>query len=374
MIIGIDASRYSISQKTGTEWYSFEIINQLLKIFSKNTIEKVYLYSPSPLKGKIIDEYLKNENIINKVIPGKRLWTLLKLSFELKRNKPDVLFVPSHVLPLFRPKKSIITIHDCAFKRFKKAYSFFSYHYLNWSTKYACKNASKIIVPSNATKNDLIMFFKCPLNKIEVIYHGLPYVPDKFEVSTKKEEKFLKFFRLNKGDKYFLYIGRLESKKNIPRILEAFDKFIDEFPNYKFIFAGMRGQGFKQILKTGDKLKILNNIFMPGYVTKDEKWFLLKNCEAFIFPSLFEGFGFPPLEAFQFEKPVLTSNNSSLPEICADAALLVNPLKSEEILQGMKKLVQDVKYTNELVIKGKKQLKKFSWTEAGKKTYKVLLS
>ena len=263
MVIGIDASRYSETEKTGTEWYSFMIINELLRKFSENSKNNVLLYSSAPLKGKTIQKYLSNQNITNRVLPAKRLWTLRTLTKEMKMAAPDVLFVPSHVFPLVQPKKAIIMIHDVAFKKFRKAYSFFQYHYLNWSTKYACKNATTIITPSEATKNDLIKSYKCPTEKIKVIYHGPPKVPTNFELDKKTEDKFYKFFRLNRDTKFLLFIGRLEIKKNITKMIQAFAKFSKDFPDYKFILAGKRGVGFNKIFKALNRLGIWNKIFMP---------------------------------------------------------------------------------------------------------------
>ena len=162
MKIGIDASRYKHKEATGVEWYSRHIINGLLKeISASGSEDEVILYSREKL-----------DLSGNKVLSGQRFWTLGSLSKEMSKNPPDVLFVPSHVLPLNLPKRSVITIHDVAFKHLKNSYSFSQYHYLNWSTKFAVKKATKIIVPSEATKEDLIKFFQCPVEKIVVIPHG----------------------------------------------------------------------------------------------------------------------------------------------------------------------------------------------------------
>ncbi|MDP2624853.1 MAG: hypothetical protein Q8P27_01575, partial [Candidatus Peregrinibacteria bacterium] len=140
MLIGIDASRYRHPMPTGVEVYSDEIIDGLIKIAEKQKTHQVILYTP-----KLIP---KISTKLQRIIPGGRLWTQRHLSLEMKTNPPEILFVPSHVLPLKHPKKSVITIHDVAFQEFPSAYSFAQYSYLHWSTKFAVKHTWKIIVPS----------------------------------------------------------------------------------------------------------------------------------------------------------------------------------------------------------------------------------
>ncbi len=356
MKIGIDASRYGHEQATGVEWYSKHIIDGILDLKGK---DKVVLYSRKKLSVK------------TRVIPGRRLWTLRHLTKALKKEKLDVLFVPSHVLPLWLPKRSVITIHDVAFKRFKKAYSIFQYRYLDWSTKYAVRNTSKIIVPSGATKEDLQSFYGCPAGKIEVIEHGFeePVVGD-FDAFEKSD--VLKYFGLNKKTKYILFVGRLETKKNLERLVLAFEKFSKKHKDYKLVLAGGRGVGFQKILDAVTKKNLADKVFMPGYVNEDEKATLMKYCKVFAFPSLYEGFGLPILEAFYYEKPVLSSNSSAIMEVAGDAALLVDPLNVSKMAEGLCRLVDEPVCARDFVKLGKARLKKFSWKKAAKKTLAVL--
>jgi glycosyltransferase involved in cell wall biosynthesis len=292
----------------------------------------------------------------------------------MRNNPPDVLFVPSHVLPLSLPKKSVIMIHDVAFKYLRESYSFFQYHYLNWSTKFAVKNATNIIVPSESTKRDLIEFFKCPKQKIKVIYHGFDkpnFTQVEIDSVFKKSDMF-KHFGIKKDLKYFLFVGRLESKKNLVRLVEAFSEFSKINEDYILILAGKRGVGFDQLLKAVKALGLFDKIIMPGYITENEKAALYKYCKAFIFPSLHEGFGFPLLEAFYFKKPVLTSHVSCIPEIVKDAAYYVDPYDVEDILNGLLKLKNDANYCEKLIKLGNLRLDKFNWKISAKKTFSLL--
>ncbi|MBN1494895.1 glycosyltransferase family 4 protein [Candidatus Peregrinibacteria bacterium] len=366
MTIGIDASRYNQESGTGVELYSVKIINGLIEYFKHHPDHNIVLYSPRKLM------LYKTHKIQHRVMPFKRLWTKVRLSIEMLFHKPDVLFVPSHVLPHFCPKKSIITIHDTAFMHLKKEYGKREFWYLKKTTKYAVKKASSIIVPSEATKKDLMRFFGCPAEKIHVIHHGTDFKPKKFHADF--DTKTLEQLGLRRFDNFFLFIGRLESKKNLSRLIEAFGRFHDTFKNFKLVLAGRRGTGFSKILKTAQKFKLMDCVLMPGYILENEKHVLLKYCNAFVFPSLYEGFGFPILEAFSYQKPVITSNSASIPEVAGDAAILVNPHDTDEIAECMKKLITDPKIKEKLLANAENQLKKFNWEISVIKTIKVLVT
>jgi len=361
MKIGIDASRYKHAEATGVEWYSWHIINGLMDEIANSKNDELILYSRGPLK-------IAKKNVTNKVLPAKRFWTLRSLSKEMWKNPPDVLFVPSHTLPLNLPKKSVVTIHDVAFRYLKNVYSFSEYHHLNWSTKMAVKNGTKIIVPSEATKNDLIKFFACKPGKIVVIPHGFDEPKEVDDEKIMAESEIFKYFEISKNTKYALFVGRLENKKNLIRLVEAFAKFSENNPDYQLILAGKRGLGFEKIVKSVNKLKLAHKVIMPGYITEEEKAVLYKNCQFFVFPSLHEGFGLPLLEAFYYGKAVLCSKNSSLPEVGGDAACYIEPERVESIADGLEKLAKDGEYVKNLVKNGYERLKLFSWKEAVKKT------
>ncbi|MCD6109816.1 glycosyltransferase family 4 protein [bacterium] len=365
MIIGIDASRFNLSGGTGVEHYSVKIIQGLIDYFKHQKNHTLVLYSPKKLT------LYKTGTVKHRIIPFPRLWTKIRLSIEMLFHKPDVLFVPSHVLPHFSPKKSIITIHDVAFMHLKKEYSRFQYWYLKKTTKYAVKKTSAIIVPSFATQQDLIKFFKCPSNKIVVIPHGCDFKIKK--LSTEKDSEILSKMGLAKNDNFFLFIGRLENKKNIGRIISAFLAFHETFPNWKLILAGKRGQGFGDIFKKALKSEAFKYILMPGYITENEKHVLLKYCNAFIFPSLYEGFGFPILEAYTYHKPVITSHEASIPEVAGNGAIYVDAKNSASIKEGMEKLIKNPKLKEETTAMQNTILSKFTWDKAIKKTIDILI-
>lgn len=351
MKIGIDASRYSHESATGVECYSFHIINGLLEQAKE---DEIVLYARSKLK-------LPGVKVINR----KRFWSLVGLSLELRRKPPDVLFVSSHVLPFFLPKRSVTTVHDVAFRHLKDSYGFIHYHYLNWSTKRAVRRASEIIVPSEATADDLVKLFKCKREKIHVIPHGYQK-PNKVDDKIFRKSPVFKYFGIDPSMKYLLFVGRLETKKNLVRMVEAFAKFLKKNPDYRLILAGKRGHGFKEILKKVNELELLHKVIMPGYITEDEKAALYQHCQAFIFTSLYEGFGLPILESFSYGKPVLSSNVSSMPEVGGNIANYVDPYDVDSIADGLEKVIKMDG------AKGLARVEDFTWKQAVTKTLKVI--
>lgn len=377
MKIGIDASRYKIDTPTGVEWYSYHLLNALIPVMGRDHGQQFFLYTQSHTS---FEEELPF-NVHEKVVSGLKFWTLLRLSRELLLHPVDLLFVPSHILPLWLPKKTVVTVHDIAFKipGFARAYDLKNRLLLEWSTRRAVKKAHRIIVPSEATKADLIKYFNCSPQKIVVIAHGGPDMTGENNPALKKwgdqqKKDFLKKLGLGERDLTALYIGRIEFKKNIVKLLQAFHRVLKEYPDWKLVLAGKEGEGYAEIEEKIAELNLENNVVLTGYVTDQEKRFLLSRCRLFVFPSKYEGFGLPILEAFAYRRPVLTSNVSAMPEVAAGAAYLVDPEKVEEISVGLKRLIADGVLVSRLVTAGEKRLQDFSWEKSAEKTFEVLLS
>jgi len=355
-MIYIDASRYSnTAKKTGVENYSYYLINELVREFGEN------LTLLTPRKIEL--------DVKQKVIPFPRLWTLVRLSWEiLKDKKIDNLFVPSHVLPLVHPKRSIITIHDVVFRYSPESYSLLSKLYLNWATKFAVKHAAKIITPSEATKRDLIRFYKASPEKIHVVplgYESETKIPEQSE-----QQKVLTRFSLT-AEQYFLYLGRIEYKKNTDTLIAAFRKFAEGDQSIKLVLAGFPGHGGEKILeKIPAELK--NRILYVGYVGETEKITLLKNALSFIFPSRFEGFGLPLLEAMNAGTPIIASDIPSSREVAGDCAQFFDKDNSDALTGMMEKIVQEPDLRLRMIEKGREQAKNFSWERCAEKVWKIL--
>ncbi len=354
MKIAIDASRYGHEQSTGVEKYSYEIIRRVYKLAIEEEHE-VRLYT-----REILADFPPEHQV---VIKRRRLWTLVGLSWAMLRRKPDALFVPSHVLPLIRPKKSVIMVHDIAFKRYPKVYPRKQRRYLNWSTKYAVKHASKILVPSAFTGKELQEVYGCDAKKIEVVHHGVSEMPE-------SSDEHLEKFGLEKGEPYMLFVGRLEYKKNLSRLVRAFAGLGHR--DWKLVLAGKGGYGVSDIMDAARNTDARDRIIFTDYISEEEKACLLRNAGMFVFPSLYEGFGLPVLEAFSAGVPVLVSDIPVLREVGGQACYPVAALDESDIAQGLGELVRDLSMRERMVKMGKERLAEFDWDESARRVLDVL--
>lgn len=349
----IDASRYgNTAQRTGVENYSFHLINAM----AKQSPEGLTLIAPKKIE-------LPLPQI---TIPFPRLWTQVRLSWECFWNKKiDHLFVPSHFMPMVHPKNTAITIHDVAFRRFPKSYGRLSRWYLEWGTKFAVKHASRIIVPSESTKTDLMEFYKADPNQISVIPLG--FEPNLPTLHPDQATQILDRYGLN-AKKYFLFLGRIESKKNIQTLIEAFANVSVRCPGTQLVLAGKLGVGGEQILK----LVKTPDIVVTGYVDETAKRALLENALAFVFPSLFEGFGIPLLEAMAANLPIIASKIPSSWEVAKDNALFFDAENPAMLAGLMEKVANEESFRNMLTQNHATTLKRFSWETCARETLKAL--
>jgi glycosyltransferase involved in cell wall biosynthesis len=301
-----------------------------------------------------------------KVIRWPRLWTQGGLSLELFFHPVDVLFVPGHVAPLIHPKNTVVTIHGLEYERFPEGYSFWSRLYMRAAIKMSCRAAKKIIAVSRNTKKDLVELYKIPEGKIEVVYEG---------VNNNDQSSFNDQFSIYKP--YLLFIGRLEKRKNIEGMIEAY-KILKEKYNipHSLVLAGGPGYGFEDIkLKIENsfpsencKLKIVN----MGYIDEELKRQLLSQADVFLFPTFYEGFGLPVLEAQSVGTPVVTSKASSLPEVAGDGAAYCVPGEPFSIAEAVQAVLGDKDFRDGIIRKGHENIRRFSWDKCAREITEIL--
>lgn len=363
LIIGIDASRSNIAQKTGTEYYSYEIIKGLA---SKNDKHLVRLYSKTK-----IDYLSKRPNLENKVMVFPKLWSQVRLSAEMFLNPPDVLFEPAHTIPLIHPRKTVVTIHDVGFKYYPELYTPLERYYHSWCMNFSIKHAAKIIAISQATKNDLLKIYKADPKKIKVIYHG--YEKNKYFPLSKHEKTPIWIKNIQP---YIYFIGRLEAKKNIKNLIKAFG-LVKNNKNvkHKLVLAGRPGYMYEEIKDEINSLepRIKKDIVELGYVPDDKVSDLMRNASIFAFPSRFEGFGMPLVEAMASGVPIVASNTTSIPEITQDAALLSDPDDFKLLAENIKIIINDHYKKDILINKGLERSKYFNWDKAAQQTLEVII-
>ena len=376
MIIGIDASRAFLKRRTGIEEYAYQTIKHLRDVLSHDAEVVLYLRKKlSFADGRLtmttpeIDfELPKNWRI--RAIWAPRFWTQIGLSLEMLFHSPDVLFVPAHTVPLIHPKKTIVTIHGLEYEFCKEAYSFWERIYMRYSIMWSCRVASTVICVSENTKKDVMKLYEVGEEKIRVVYEG--YENNfQFPISNFQSNSNESISQIKKP--YLLFIGRLEERKNIVRIIEAFEILKEKYNiPHELILAGKPGFGHERIQAEIQDSRFKIHIRELGYVSEAEKWELLKGADAFLFPTLYEGFGIPVLEAQSVGVSVVTSNISSLPEVAGDGAVFVDPISAESIAEGVQKALSDHGFRSGIIEKATHNVSRYSWAHCAENLAEVL--
>lgn len=383
MLLLIDASRANNEQKTGVEWYAFFVIEELKKIIPRDL--QVILYTREPLKGALSN---LPPNWSVKVLgwPPRRLWTQIRLSWEIYQMKKQcgsdnlALFIPAHVLPLFTPAKTFITIHDLGGFKFPSGYSWFERWFTKFAVLFAVSRAT-IFTPSDFSKKEILYYLrlhgkKIADEKIKVIPNAYNKEEYLYNLPEEKISAILTKYKIQAP--YFLTIGRLEEKKNTVGLIEAFEIFKsglerapanDEKNNFQLALLGKPGFGYDKVAEALKKSAFKKDIILPGWVDQIDVPYLLAGARAFVFPSFYEGFGIPVLEAFAVGTAVIASFAASLPEVAGGAALLVNPNKPMEIAKAFKLVISDVELRQKMIVAGLKRSADFDWSKTASRIF-----
>jgi glycosyltransferase involved in cell wall biosynthesis len=391
VLIGVDASRAAKAQRTGTETYSLRLIRALIGLRSGCSF-RLYTNGPPPpglfaeprgaggadsrdpqssaLGG---DGRGDSRDVEVRSIPFPRLWTHLRLSLEMVVRPPDVLFVPAHVLPLFHPRRSVATVHDLGFRYYPEAHRPADRRYLAWATAWNARRSTAVLADSQATRSDLVWEYGVSESKVHVVYLGR----DESLIPVTDPEALEKTrVRYGLGKRYLLYVGTLQPRKNLGRMVEAFARLASAplMVDVQLVLAGRRGWLYEDLFSQVRRQGLQERILFPGYVDEADLAALYSGALGYVFPSLYEGFGMPVLEAQACGVPVMTSNNSSLPEVAGDAALLVDPTDVDAIADAILRLATDEALRARLVERGFENVKRFSWEKCARETLEVLES
>ena len=286
---------------------------------------------------------------------------------ELKKMKPDVLHVPHYNVPIFYRGKMVVTIHDLTHLVLPEFLpNKFAYIYAKFMIWIAIKKSSQILTVSENTKNDLIRMFKVKPEKITVTYNG---VGEEFKKKEKQEVEYLyKKFNIPENKKIIMYVGNLKPHKNLERLLEAYSK-IKDIDDTRLLLVGKAFSNYNGLEEKEKTLNIKNKVIHTGIVSQEELVDLYNLADLFIFPSLYEGFGIPILEALACETPVISSNTSSMPEVGGDVVTYINPLDIEEITKAIETELSKGKKIN---ANAKKWIEQFDWKKIAIKTKEIL--
>lgn len=367
MNIWIDGYEANVPQRLGSSQIGFELLRHLEKIDHNNDYTILLPSVPLPDLPKPRDGWTY------KILKPNKLWTRIALPFALysAKIKPDLIYSPTHYIPRFSPVKRVVTIFDLSYLHFPEMIPKADlWKMVNWG-KYGIENADHIITISNFSKRDIIKNYKVDSENITVAFPGY----DKSVFKPSKDIRKIDLIKEKYGisGKYVIYIGTIQPRKNLLRLIEAFKPI----ENLKLIIVGKtKGLGregwmFEEILEKPAKLGIEEKVIFTGFVPTNELPYLLSDAETFILPSLWEGFGIPAVEAMACGTPVIVSNVSSLPEVVGKAGLLIDPYSVTQIEQAIRTITTDKKLREKRIKMGLEQVKKYSWNKMAKTILKV---
>ena len=359
--IGLEITRANKNKKTGTEWYAWHLFQQFKELDKSN---KFYIYFNNDLAEKLreipANFYLKRLHW-----PFAKFWTHFRLSIELIIHPVDKFFA-ANALPLLTRGEIILTVHDLGFLRNPELYHPLERIYQKISHFFSIRRAEKIIAISENTKKDILYYFPQAKDKIKVIYNG--YDAHSFKVRKEEEKEEIRK-KYNLPEKYILYIGRLETKKNIQNLIKAYQLIKNK--NIPLILGGRPGNyGYEEIKKLSRNKK---NIIFLGYIPQEDYQLLLAAAFLFIFPSKFEGFGIPLIEAMASGLPVICSKIPVFREITENNVFFFNPDDIEDISKAIDRVIEDKELRKDLIEKSLKQVQKFSWQKCSQETLEYIL-
>ncbi len=364
-IIDIDASRVTMNQRTGTERYSYEVIAALDRIAPADVSFRLYTNGGCerlpPLSPRTTVRDIR--------LP--RLWTHLRLGPTSWLARPHVLFVPAHVIPIIHPP-TVVTIHDVGYRVFPDTHTTRRRLELELTTQWSVRAARHVLTVSQATKRDLVSWYGVDPERITVTHLGLSEV---FKPPT--DQYLIKDVQARYGlqeRSYLIYVGTVQPRKNLTRVIEALAITLAAGYEVDLVIAGKRGWLSTPIEQRAQELGITHRIHFIGYVPEQELPALLAGALCFVFPSLYEGFGMPVIEAMACGTPVITSTSSALPEVAGDAALLVDPLDTDAIAAAIMQMIDNATLRETLRQRGLDRARLFTWEACAKKTLEVLLA
>lgn len=361
-----------LKSKSGIGWYTFNIIKQLNNREYNLIGEGFNFLSRNDVENELRD--INIETVFCKLIPYgiyKRIWNYIPIKYNtLFKSKSDIYHFFNFIVPPKIDGKVIVTVYDMVYKKIPETMTKANYKRLNKNLKRSVDRADIIITISENSKQEIIEYLNVPESKIRIVPPGVDLNVYNKDYAVDEMEMIKEKYKL--PDRYFLYLGTLEPRKNIEAIVEAFALYKKQNnDNIKLVLAGKKGWMYESIFEKIKNNNIENEVVFTDYVDENDKVLIYKMSEVFLFPSLYEGFGMPVLEAMACGVPVITSNTSSLPEVSGDACILVEPKDVNSMVAAMKSIVLDEEYKNSLIKKGLEQSKKFTWEKSSQKLVKI---
>ena len=316
----------------------------------------------------------------------RRMWDYVPIKYSTLFGKADLSVFFNFVIPKTLKGKSLVYIHDFTYIRYPETMSKTNYQFISENTSYSASRADRILVNSEFTKQELCELMDVTEDKVDVIYPSVSLSGKSIDVqgqvkpleactSWEKPALAALFEKhgIAFGTPYLLFVSTIEPRKNLVRLLQAFEllKTVDGIP-HKLILAGGSGWNNEEIYSAAADLKAKDDVIFTGFVTSDEKNALYRYADAFVFPSIYEGFGIPPIEAMSFGCPVVAARAGSLPEVCGEAAEMVDPLDVKSIEEGIRRVIYNNAYRKKMIQSGYMQEKIFSWDDSAEKLFRII--
>lgn len=360
-VLGIDASRALADAPTGTEYYARALIDALLRLDAPTRFRLYTRENPPP------NFFPPTNNYEIRAMPFPRLWTHLRLSYEMLARPSDALFVPAHVLPAIHPRNSIVTVHDLGYKYFPDAHRGLQRAYLDWSTRWNVRAARCVAADSYATRDDVVKFYGAAAEKIRVVYPS--YNAQIFKPTRDADELARVRQKYAVGEKYVISVGTIHPRKNYARLLEASASWSGE---YSLVVVGKKGWLADSILTRARELNLENRVKFLDYAPLQDLPALYAGAACAVFPSLYEGFGFPALEAQACETALVCANASSLPEVAGEAAEYFDPTDVDDLTRALRNVLENATRRAELIARGRANVQRFSWDRAAREILEIV--
>lgn len=370
MIIGIDGNEADYEQKVGVHQYAYELLHEFYRIAENRQnglIFQIYLKKPPSPKLPTENEYWHY-----KILPGKGFWVLRQLLPEMyKKDRPDVLFIPSHYLPPISPIPMVCTIHDLGYLNFSEQFKKYDFWQLKYWSAISIIVSKYIIAVSNSTKNEIVRHYHFASKKIVTIYHGYDRKRFNNNIYANVVRRIKEKYEIKKD--YILFLSMLKPSKNIGGLITAFSILKKKNVDVSLVIAGKKGWLYDSIFKKVKEFNLEKDIIFTDFVAEEDKPGLMAGAKVFVSPSFWEGFGMHVLEAMACGTPVVVSKVASLPEVAGKAGIYVDPDEPTSIADGLEKVLgMPQKEYNKLVKATFKQAENFAWGKTAQQTLNLL--
>jgi len=372
MKIAFDGQLFLKGDKTGIAWNAHHMILELVKDPENECVLQCFTYHYTKEQLQVLDIYQDIGCVIEccnwfKQAFYKLIWVVLPMPYHFFfRTKADVTQFFNFAVPPGATGKKVAMIHDMAYKSYPLTVDKKTRAWLELCMKKSCRHADHIVTVSDFSKREIIHYLHVPKEKISVVPNAVDHAIYHADYTEKQIQKVLGKYQVQR--EYFLYLGTIEPRKNLERLLDAYEKLYQKRKRTvhmpQLVLAGKRGWLCEGIYEKARKLNAGKKILFIGYVEPQDSPVLMCGAKAFVFPSLYEGFGMPPLEAMACGTPVIASNVSALPEVVGDAGILVNPHSEEEIFQAMQVLLEDDAYRKHLGRLGAARAAEYTWVKS----------